>query len=116
MLKAGEGEEDIENEESDDPAKIGGVPVLTDRVSMNKKVKKEESSDDEEDKSNSDSGDGAEVSFEEDNDDEMGDENDEESDSMMQEVKLCSKHAAFIRHRPDEGFFIHYATQNERCQ
>ncbi len=37
-------------------------------------------------------------------------------DEDFKEVKLCSKHAAFVRHRPNEGYFIHYATQNERCQ
>ena len=40
----------------------------------------------------------------------------EEDDDDVQAVKLCSKHAAFVRFRQGEGHFIHYATQNERSQ
>ena len=42
-------------------------------------------------------------------DDEVG------SNADFKQLKLATKHAAFLRHREDEGWFLHYSTQNERC-
>ena len=40
----------------------------------------------------------------------------EQQDEEFKEVKLCTKHAAFLRSRPDQGYFLHFATQNARKQ
>ena len=101
---------DAGEEEGQDQMMDPNVPVLNDRVKK-KMVNGElvEMSDDSSDKDSDD-----EESKEEEMPEEMADGQGDDDD--FQEVKLCSKHAAFVRFRDKEGFFIHYATQNERSQ
>ena len=37
------------------------------------------------------------------------------SENDFKKLKLSTKHAAFLRKRDDEGWFLHYSTQNDRC-
>ena len=76
------------------------APVLTERVNGPQKDS-DSSSDQEASDSHSDDSEGKEEESKGDDDD-------------FSAVKLCSKHAAFVRFRPKEGHFVHYATQNER--
>ena len=41
---------------------------------------------------------------------------DGESAGDFKKLKLSTKHAAFLRKRDGEGWFLHYATQNDRTQ
>ena len=38
------------------------------------------------------------------------------SNADFKELKLTTKHAAFLRKRDGEGWFLHYSTQNDRSQ
>lgn len=41
---------------------------------------------------------------------EAGRQNGGFGEECFDEVKVCTKNAAFVRYREDEGFFLHYAT------
>ena len=40
----------------------------------------------------------------------------DKSEGDFKKLKLSTKHAAFLRKRDGEGWFLHYATQNDRTQ
>ena len=72
----------------------------SDKSDQSEKEEKSENSDDsamKEDKDEKESGDG-------------------EGEGDFKKLKLSTKHAAFLRKRDGEGWFLHYATQNDRTQ
>lgn len=104
------------DQEGDDDEDMQDAPVLTQKVEKDQaSSSSDKGSDENEDEDNGDNDDSEESKLD-DKYDPVNGANDNPDDLDFQEVKLCTKHAAFIRHRPSEGHFIHYATQNERSQ
>ena len=88
----------MQDDEDSEVAAVDGVPVLTERVNM-------QSSDSE-----------GEASPSSDEMQAKAEDNSQADAEEFKEVKLCSKNAAFLRHRPEQGFVLHFSTQNARSQ
>lgn len=105
------------DQEGDDDEDMQDAPVLTQKVDKDQ-ASSSSDKDDSDENDNEDNGDSdnSEESKLDDKYNPANGDNEQPDELDFQEVKLCTKHAAFIRHRPNEGYFIHYATQNERSQ
>ena len=96
--------EALEGGDDGDDAQMAGAPLLTERVDPKMLASAAKDSDD------SDSaGDEAEEDKADDSENMEGEEDADDDDDCFDEVKVCTKHAAFVRFRETEGYFLHYA-------